>query len=89
MDVQMFGKFCLRQSDEQTDRYKTPNVVNSLMSLLKIKFDLCEGGSFSPTIFKFKSDMKLSVYHISCFISVCPFVAVSKAKFAKNLHCFV
>ena len=49
------------------------------------KLDLCEGGIFSRTIFK--SDIELSVYHISCFISVCPVVALSKAKFAENSHC--
>ena len=32
------------------------------------------------------SDIKLSVYHLSCFISVCPFVALSKATFAETLH---
>ena len=48
------------------------------------ELDLCDGGSLSPTIFI--SDTKLSVYHISCFISVCPFVALSKAKFAKNVQ---
>ena len=32
-----------------------------------------------------KSDTELSVYHISCFISFCPFVALSKATFAENL----
>ena len=48
------------------------------------KLDRCEGGSFSPTIFQ--SDIELSVYHIWCFISVCPFVALSKAKFAANVH---
>ena len=48
------------------------------------KLDLCEGGSFSPTIFK--NDIEISVYHISCFISVCPFDALSKARFAENLH---
>ena len=46
------------------------------------KLDLCEGRSFSPTIFK--TDIELSVYHISC--SVFPFVALSKATFANNLH---
>ena len=34
-------------------------------------------------------DIKLSVYHISCVISVCPFVALSNATFAEKLHCFV
>ena len=52
--------------------------------IFPVALDLCEGGSFSPTIFK--SDIELSVYHISCFISVCPLVALSKAKFAENLH---
>ena len=42
------------------------------------KLDLCEGGSVSPTIFK--SDIELSVYHISCFIFVCRFGALLKAK---------
>ena len=40
--------------------------------------------AFEKTIFK--SDIELSVYHISCFISVCPFVGLSKATFADNLH---
>ena len=53
---------------------------NNLIS----KLDLCEGGSFSPMIFK--SDIELSVYHISCFISVCPFVALLKATCAEHLH---
>ena len=44
----------------------------------------CEGGSVSKQIFK--SDIKISVYHVSCFISVCPFGALSKAKFAENVH---
>ena len=50
----------------------------------KVKLDLCEGGSFSPTIFK--SEIELSVYHSSCFISVCPFVTLLTAKLAENLH---
>ena len=48
------------------------------------KLDLCKGGSLSPMICK--SDIKLSISHISCFISVCPFVASSNTKFAKHLH---
>ena len=28
-NVQRFSKFCLRQSDEQTNRYKTRNVANT------------------------------------------------------------
>ena len=48
------------------------------------KLDLFECGSFSPTIFNI--DIELSVYHISCFISVCPFVALSKATFAEDSH---
>ena len=48
------------------------------------KLDLCEGGSFSPAIFN--SDIQLSVFLISCFIYVCPFVAVLKATYAENLH---
>ena len=47
------------------------------------KLDLCEGGSILPI---FKSDIKISLYHISCFISVCPFVALSEAECAENLH---
>ena len=48
------------------------------------KLDLCDDGSFSLTIFK--ATLSLSVYHISCSISVCPFVALSTAKFAENVH---
>ena len=74
-NVHIFGKCCLRQSDDWTNRYMTRNVVNTQLnvtfedrrwkapSLAKIKFgksfslsfsklDLCEGGSFSSTIFK-------------------------------------
>ena len=41
------------------------------------KLDLCDAGSFStPT---FNSDIQQSVYSFSCFISVCPFVALLKA----------
>ena len=47
------------------------------------KLDLCEGGSCSPTICN--SDMQLSVSPTSCFISVCPFVALLKATYAKNV----
>ena len=52
------------------------------------KLDLCEGGSVWKQIFK--SDIKITVYHtvyhILCFKSVCPFVAVSKAKFAEFFY---
>ena len=39
------------------------------------------------TIFT-ESDIELSVFHFSCFISVCQFVTLSKAKykFAENSH---
>ena len=45
---------------------------------------LCEGGSFSPAIFN--SDIQVSVFPISCFIYVCPFVALSKTTHAENSH---
>ena len=45
---------------------------------------LCEGGSLSPTILN--SEIELSVFSISYFISVCPFVAMSKAMYAENSH---
>ena len=48
------------------------------------KLDLCEGGRFSPTIFN--SNIELNVSPISCFIYVCPFVALSKATYAENSH---
>ena len=48
------------------------------------KFDLSEGGSFS--ILLFNSDIQLTVFSCSCFMSVCPFVALLKAKFAEHLH---
>ena len=34
--MRILGNFCLQQSDERTNQYKTRNVVNSLMSLLTI-----------------------------------------------------
>ena len=49
------------------------------------KLDLCEGGgSFSPTTFKLT--FEINVYLISCFIYVCPFLALSEAKLAENVH---
>ena len=44
---------------------------------------------FPPTIFE--SDIKLSVYHLWCFISVCPFVALSKINLTNTstLFCLV
>ena len=44
--------------------------------------------SNAPTLatIEFGNDIKISVYHMSCFIYVCPFVALSKAKFAENVH---
>ena len=55
-----------------------------MIIILFSKLDVCEGGSFSSTICK--SGIKLSISHISCFISVGSFVALSKAKFAENVH---
>ena len=55
------------------------------MSLLKIAVD-----RFSNAIFN--SDIQLSVYTFSCFISVCPFVTLIKAAYAENslsVFCFV
>ena len=62
--------------------------VKKTSSLAKIKFgiwslisklDLCEGESLI-----FNSDIQLSVYSFSCFISV--FVALLKATYADNLN---
>ena len=67
---------------------RVQNSIQNGQSLSKL--DLCEGGSFSPTIFK--SDIEVNVYHISCFIFVCPFVALSKANFLpkiRTLFCLV
>ena len=54
------------------------------LALVISKLDLCEGGSVWLAIFT--SDIKLGVDHISCFIFVCPFAAVSKATVAENVH---
>ena len=43
-----------------------------------------EEGIFSTAIFN--SDIELSVYSFSCFVSVCPFVASLKATDDKNSH---
>ena len=85
-NVHIFSKFCLWQSNEQTNRYiyKTPDVVNT--SSFISKFDLCECGTGSVWKRIFKSDIRISVYYSSCFIYVCPFIALLKAKFAKNVH---
>ena len=46
--------------------------------------EIYEGGSFSTAIFN--SDIQLSFFSFSCFISVCPFVALLKATYAENMH---
>ena len=51
---------------------------------LSDKLDLCEGGSFSPTIFN--NDIELSVFPILCFISIYPIVTLLKAMYAGNSH---
>ena len=52
------------------------------------KLDLCEGGSFSTAIFN--SDIQLSVDTFSCFISVCPFVALlNKGNVCRKCACLV
>ena len=78
-------------SGRQVKLFLSPLPQHNAMSVLlqycifsNSKLDLCEGGSFSPTVFK--CYIKLSFYHISCFVSVCPFVPLSKAKFADNLQ---
>ena len=48
------------------------------------KLDLCEGGTFSTAIFY--SDIHLSVYFFSCFISACPFVDLLKETYVGNSH---
>ena len=32
-NVQIFGNFCRRQSDERTNKYKTRNVVNTYLNV--------------------------------------------------------
>ena len=44
-------------------------------------YDISASFSLLPSCFR-----QISVYHVSCFISVCPFIALSKARFAENLH---
>ena len=53
-NVRIFGKRCLRQSDNRINRHKRRNREKS-------KLDHCEGGSFSPTIFDSEW------YWIKCF----------------------
>ena len=48
------------------------------------KLNLCEGGSCSTVIFN--SNIQLSYFSFSCFISVCPFVTLVKAMYAENSH---
>ena len=48
-------------------------VLIDVLQAYSPKLDLCEGGSFLTAIFN--SDIYLSDYYLTCFISVCPFVA--------------
>ena len=56
------------------------------MSLLKIAVE-----KLPPSTAIFNSDIQLSVYPFSCFVSVCPFGALLKATYVcrKFAHCFV
>ena len=52
------------------------------------QLDLCEGRSFSTAIFN--TGIQLRVVSFSCFISVCPFIALLKATYAEHFaHYFV
>ena len=48
------------------------------------KLDLCEEGSFSPTIFN--SDIELSVFPISCFFLICCRFVEGNVLYAENVH---
>ena len=56
------------------------------MSLLKIVGEKLPPSQRSSLEMILKSNIEISVFHISCFISVCPFVYLSKEKFAENSH---
>ena len=64
-NVRIFGVRCLRQSDKRTNGYKERNGENTLS-----KLGLCEGGSFSPTIFNSDIELRVSVF-------IYPFVRLS------------
>ena len=57
----------------------TQDIKNDAFQTLSLR-----GRKLSTAIFN--SDIQLSVYSFSCFISVCPFVALLKATYAKNLR---
>ena len=59
-------------------------VLQNCKNMHNYKLDLCEGGKFSTAVGN--SDIQLSVYSFSCFISVCPFVAFLKATYAEHSH---
>ena len=67
------------------------SLLRHLLALVISKPDLCEDGSVSKQIFI--SDIQISFYHISCFISVCPFIrrcveGIICRKFAQHIVCF-
>ena len=86
-------KVAFNKLTKRTDRKKNQNaqeVKNEsfLMSTRSFsKLDLFKGGSFSPTICK--SDIKLSISHISCFISLCQSVRLSVVGKSCTLFCLV
>ena len=51
------------------------------------KLNLCKGGSFSAVIFN--SDIELSFFSFSCFVSVCLFVALLMGKDMLKICTFV
>ena len=78
-----FNNATTGQTDVKHEKGETLS-LNVTVEDIPSKFDLCEGGSFSTSIFK--SDIQLSVYSFSSFISVCPFAALLKATYAETWH---
>ena len=67
--TRIFGKFCLRQSDERTNKYKTRNVVNTLLNVTFENRRLKSSHPRNDRVFP-------SVYHVWCFISIYIYMSV-------------
>ena len=88
-EIEKYIKAIKKKIEIRDDCYSVQENKSRLCANFRHIFDHFQtqslrGRSFLTAIFN--SDIQLSVYSFSCFISVCRFVALLKATYAENPH---
>ena len=88
VSLRKISQLDLRQRMRLTSQYHSVLLGTKVRDFGQLLRDLCEGGSFLSTIFQ--SDIKLSVYHISCFYICFPIRRFVEGNICRKCaHCFV